>query len=276
MPREHQVGGGFPLAGVGVHIAAHEPGGLAAHQTAAVIGLAHHLVAGGQVQDQGGTLLCQGAGGGVRRPEVLADLDAHGETGDVGALDQGAGPVHQAPGAVLSLQIGHPDGEAVLLHARPAGKPALLVELPVVGNVGLGHHSHHLAPLDDHGAVIQLVPRTQGHTQGGEHLQLPGGLHDGAQGVQRPVQQGILQKQVAAGIARDAQLRQGQHLYVPLLRLLHQGDDLLGVIGAVGHPDLRRAGGDLNKSIPHKGSSSLIYRFCSDGLPIGRGLPTGA
>ena len=146
----------------------------------------------------------------------------------------------------------------MLIHARPAGKPALFVELPVVGDVGLGHHSHHLAPLDDHGAVIQLVPRTQGHTQGGEHLQLPGGLHDGAQGVQRPVQQGILQKQVAAGIARDAQLRQGQHLYVPLLRLLHQGDDLLGVIGAVGHPDLRRAGGDLNESIPHKGSSSLI------------------
>ena len=256
--REHQVGGGLPLAGVGVHIGAHEPGGLAAHQAAAVVGLAHHLVAGGQVQDQGGPPLRQSAGGGVGSPQILADLHADDQPGHIGAADQGAGPEHLDPGAELPLQLGHPDGEAVLLHARPAGKPALFVELPVVGDVGLGHHSHHLAPLDDHGAVIQLVPRTQGHTQGGEHLQLPGGLHDGAQGVHGPVQQGVLQKQIAAGIARDAQLGQDQHLYMLLLRLLHQGDDLPGVIGAVGHPDLRRAGGDFDETVPHKRQLLLL------------------
>ena len=46
---EYQVGGGFPLASVGIDIGAHQAGGLAGDQSTAVVRLACHLVTGGQV-----------------------------------------------------------------------------------------------------------------------------------------------------------------------------------------------------------------------------------
>src|SRR5699024_786752 len=45
------VGGGLPLPGVGVDVAAAQPAGLAYHQLPAVGGFAHQLVGGGQIQD---------------------------------------------------------------------------------------------------------------------------------------------------------------------------------------------------------------------------------
>ena len=78
---EDQIGGGLPLPGVGVDIAAHQPGGLAAHQAAAVLGLAHQLVGGGQVEDNGGPRLGQGHRGGRGGPQILTDLHPHSEAG---------------------------------------------------------------------------------------------------------------------------------------------------------------------------------------------------
>src|SRR5699024_5325278 len=54
VPGKDQVGGGLPLPGVGVHIAAQQPRRLPGHQAAAVVRLAHRLVGGGQVEDEGG------------------------------------------------------------------------------------------------------------------------------------------------------------------------------------------------------------------------------
>ena len=65
---KHQVGGGFSLPGIGVDVAAAEAAGLAHHQLTAVGGLAHHLVGGGEVQDNGGPGLRQTAGGGIGGP----------------------------------------------------------------------------------------------------------------------------------------------------------------------------------------------------------------
>ena len=81
MAVEDQVCGGLPLPGVGVDIAAHQPGGLAAHQAAAVLGLAHQLVGGGQVEDNGGPRLGQGHRGGRGGPQILTDLHPHSEAG---------------------------------------------------------------------------------------------------------------------------------------------------------------------------------------------------
>ena len=65
---EHQIRGGLALPGIGVHIAAAQPSGLPDHQLAAVGGLAHHLVGGGEVQYHCGPRLRQPAGGRVCGP----------------------------------------------------------------------------------------------------------------------------------------------------------------------------------------------------------------
>ena len=80
------------------------------------------------------------------------------------------------------------------------------------------------------------------------------------QRILRPLQQALLQKQVAAGVARQAQLGQAQHLYALLRRLTHQRQALLRVVGAVGHPNLRGTGGHLDKSVPH--GRLLSFALC--------------
>ncbi len=251
--RKHQVGGGFSLPRVGVHVGAQAPGGLARHQGAAVVRLARHLVAGGQVQHQGGPRLGQSSGGGGSGPEILADLNADGE------LPQG-GTAEQPPGAQIHPPAAQPDR----LVAGPAGgKPAPLIKFPVIGDVGLWNQPQQLPPEQNGGTVIELmilVPHR--HTQRREHIQLPGLLQNPPQRPLRPVQQSGLQKQVAAGVPGDAQLRQGQHLYPLGRRLPHQGDDLPRVVIAVGHPDFGCARRHLHKAVPH--GWPLLYL-----LPIG-------
>ena len=85
-----------------------------------------------------------------RHPHVLADLGVHLEAGDVG------GGEYQvvADGDQLS-PAGDADGQRQIVHTRR--EMAFLVELPVVGQVGLRDDTQHPAVLDHHGAVVQAV-----------------------------------------------------------------------------------------------------------------------
>ena len=246
MAGEHQVRGGLALSGVGVHIAAHQPAGLARHQGPAVGRLAHRLIGGGQVQDNGGPRLGQGHGGGIGGPQVLADLHADDQLRQfLTGVKTVAVHAH-----ILAAQLQH------VVHAArsPGGRePALLVKFPVIGQVGLGHQAQNLSFLYNSGTIIQFVvpfvPHGQAH--GGDHIQILGGVQDGLEPLLGAPEQGILEKEVAAGVAGEAQLRQCQDLHALLVGLPHEGEDLLGIIAAVRHPNLRGTGGDFDKSIFH-------------------------
>ena len=240
---KHQIGGGFALTGVGVHIAAHQPSALAGHQAPAVGRLTCQLIGGGQVQDQGGARPGQVDGGGLGGPQILADLHADHQIGHIVAGKQVA--VRQ--GDILPAQ-----GNGGL-HPGPGGKPPLLIELPVVGQIGLGYQAQNLSALYHSSAIIQFVVPfvPYGQTNGGHHVQILGGLQNGGQALLRPFQQGGLKEQVGTGVAGEAQLGQSQHLDPLLVRLPHESKDLFRIITAVGHPDLGGTGGYLDKSIAH-------------------------
>ena len=138
-------------------------------------------------------------------------------------------------------------------------KPPFLVKFTIIRHIGLGDHCQDITLLDDHGAVVELPSGPQGHPQGGEHLQVPGGLQDGAQSLDRAVQEGVLQKQVAAGVAGEAQLRQGQDLDPLLLRFPHHSEDLFCVVPAVRHPDLGRSRRHTDKTVFHIEASSFAF-----------------
>ena len=240
---EHHVGGRLSLAGVGVHIAAHQPGGLARHQGAAVVRLPHQLIGGGEVQNHSRALPGQLHGGGRRSPQVLADLHPdhqvwHGVAGE---------GLVRTKAHMLSAQLDP------MLHAMAGGEPPLLIKLPVIGQISLGDQPQNLSILYNSSAVIQFVipfiPNRQ--PQGRHDVQIPGGLQDRLEALLGTPEQGVLQKQVAAGVAGEAQLRQGQDLHALLVRLPHEGKDLLRVIAAVRHPDLRGAGGHGDKTVFH-------------------------
>ena len=51
-----------------------------------------------------------------------------------------------------------------------------------------------------------------------------GGLQDGGQPLLRATEQGVLEEEVAAGVAGEAQLGQGQHPHPLLIGLPHEGE----------------------------------------------------
>ena len=140
-----------------------------------------------------------------------------------------------------------------VLHAAAGGKPPLLVKFPVIGQVSLGDQAQDLSFLYNSGAVIQFVVPfvPYGQAQGRHDVQIPGGRQNGLQAFFGALEQRILQKQVAAGVTGEAQLRQGQDLHALLVRLPHQGENLLRVIAAVRHGDLGSAGGNRDKTVFH-------------------------
>ncbi len=246
--RDHLVGskdqirGGLPRPGAGVDIAAEELGALHGHQLAAVGVLAHHVVAGGEVADDGGPVLGHPDGGGVRGPEVLADLKAQHQARHVFAPEDLARP----EGNELLAQ----QGQALRLR-RGRGEPALFVKLAVIGQVGLGNHAQNFSFLYYNSAIIQFVMDPQGHSHRRHHFQVPRGLQHGFQSLLRLPQEGLLIEKIAAGVARQSQLRQDQNLDPRLLGGAHHLKALFGVVGAVRQAQLGRAAGHGDESVLH-------------------------
>ena len=242
MPGKHQIGGGFPLAGVGVKIAADQTGGLPGDQRATVDVFPHGLIAGREIQDQRGTGLGQSDRRRLGSPQVFTQLYSDGETGQRLAGEEHVGAEDRLLGAEGEEPVCGPSG----------GEPSLFVEFAVVGQMGLGDHAQNLTLVDDRRTVVELVVPADRQPDGSDHIQAPGGLQHRGEGLLGAVQKGVLEEQVPAGIAGEAQLREAQHPHTLAVGLPHEGKAALGVVTAVGHPDGGRAGGDLDKTIAHE------------------------
>ena len=95
------------------------------------------------------------------------------------------------------------------------------------------------------GAVVQLAVYQQRQAHQHDGVQRPGAVQHGLQGIQRTGLQRVLQEQIAAGVAGEAEFREHGQLDPARGGCLHVGKDLLGVIGAVRHPQGGGEGGCL-------------------------------
>ena len=121
--------------------------------------------------------------------------------------------------------------------------------------MGFGDQAQNLSFVYNGGTIIQFVFKLDGKTDGGHHVQALGLLQNEAEPFLGAPGEGALQEQVATGVSGKRQLGQTQHLDALVRRLLHQRNDGLGVMDAVGYFDLGRSGGDLDKSVSHRSSS---------------------
>ena len=240
---EHHIGGGLSLSGIRVHITAHQPGGLACHQGAAVVRLAHQLIGCGEVQNHGGALPGQLHGGRRRGPQILADLHADHQVGH-GVAGKG---LVRTETHMLPAQLNP------VLHAAAGCKPPLLIKLPIIGQIDLGNQPQNLSFLYNSRAVIQFVVPfvPHGQAKGRHDLQISCSLQDGLKALLGTPEQRVLQEQISAGVAGKAQFRKSQHLHPLLVRLPHQGKNLFRVIAAVRHPDFGGACGHGDKTVSH-------------------------
>ena len=243
MSGEDEVLGGLARTGAGVDVAAYEAGALAAHQLAAVVGLADKSVGGAEIADQGGAGLSVANRRRLRDPEVLADLCGNHELRQLLAGEELA---HAEGDVQLARHIdGHDVGGA-------GNEVAPLVKLVVGGNVALGHHAKNRAGRDDGAAVVELGVHAHGRTHQKQRVKVRRAGGKISQTALGGIEKGILPEEVLAGVARDREL--GKHhdrgavLGAGALRLDRAR---IHVEGNVRHAHLRRHRRNLDKPVPH-------------------------
>ncbi len=241
VPGEHHILAGFALSCVGIEIGAYQSARLSRHQLAAVSGLAHDFVAGRQVDDY------RRAGGGQtlrgrrRHPQVLANLRAQHEIGQTVARKQLRGAQQRA----LSAQ------RHLVAHLRRRDKVSCLVELRIIGHAALGHQAEQAPCAQDRRAVVQRRAMPYGKTYCQHTAQLPRSLQYRAQCTLCALQQRLGQKQVAACVPREAQLRENDQPCVLLRGLMGEFYGALRIKRTVRHLQLRRGGAYAQKSVLH-------------------------
>ena len=197
-----QIGGGLALTGRREQVRRAAAGAGAADEQPAVLGPGHGDRRPGQVGEHrrpGERRF------GARRdgyPHVLADLDVEVQPGDIGGGEDQVG----AEGCVYAA-----DPDAAAATVVTGSEVPLLVELAVVGQVGLRADAEDRPSVDDHGTVEHpgaVHERRPDHdhrqqVDAGGHDVLDRGLHGG--------QQRVLQQQVVDRIAAQRKLREDRH-----------------------------------------------------------------
>ena len=235
------------MAGVGIEIGAQEPRGLLRDKLTAVFGLSGGLVAGGKIHNDGRAGQCVRRARRQRRPEILADLRRQHEFRHGAAAEQQL----RAEQRLLPGEADAPDA------GWRGGEVAALIEFAVVRNVGFRNEAEQPPAADDGRAVVELAVHIDRQADGGDQRQRLAGLQNGAERFFGGPLQRLLQKQVAAGVAGQAKFRKADQLHALGRVHAHGVNDLLGIIGAVGHVQCGGGGGCADKSIFKSGKAVL-------------------
>ena len=250
MTREHKILRGFTEAGIRIQVRTQQSAGLLTNKVAAVACLADDLIRSRQVDDNVRAHLRQRGGRRIRHPQVLADLHAKREQWLLIALEDRVRHQRHTDGfavRILDVHALHSAGQCIRRY-----KMALLVELRVVRKMGFRHERQHVTGIDDSSHIIQLAAHAQRQTDYDDSRKLCGLAADRAQRVQCALEQRFLQKQIAAGVAGQAQLGERDEPRALRGGLLRQLYDLRGIICTVRSVQIRRCRGNFDKSISHR------------------------
>ena len=248
--RKNEVLRGLTETGICIQVRTQQSAGLLTNKVAAIACLADDLIRSRQVDDNVRAHLRQRGGRRIGHPQVLANFYAKREQRLLIALKNAVGHERYTDGLavrILHVYTLHTAGQGVRRHEM-----ALLVELRVVWKMGFRHERQHVTGIDDSGHIIQLAAQAQRQTDYDDSRKLCGLTADRVQRVQRTLEQRFLQKQVAAGIAGQAQLGERDELRALCGGLLRQLYDLRGIICTVRDVQIRRCRGNFDKSISHR------------------------
>ena len=239
---KHQIGGRFAVARARVEIAAQAARALLGDQLAAVAVLGDQLVGGGGVDDHQRAAHAQPRGRRRGHPQILAKLDAEGESAAV--EDQ-----IPADGDALAAE------RHALRRGSPRLKPALFIKLAAVWQMRLGHHAENPPAADRRRAVIQ--PAADFQRKPDDERRANRRMKQRFKRLQTARQQRGMEQQVGAGVAAETELRKNAKLGALLVRLTQQREDFLRVGLRIGQMDARHGGhrADHAGNMSHKQNS---------------------
>ena len=131
-----------------------------------------------------------------------------------------------------------------------------LVKLAVIRDARFGGKAEEAAAAEDGGAVIQRAAHRHGHARHCEDREIGRAGDQPGQLLLGRLQQGALEKEIAAGVAREAELREHDSLHALRGGGADQGFHGAGVAAAIRHADHGGCGGGAEKSIVHANTSS--------------------
>ena len=226
MPVPGQIGRRFAGAGGRVEIGRHAFRRLRRAQQPAVVGLADRDVAGREVRDDRRSRQRRQRARGQRHPQVLAELEVQHEARDVGRREQ-------QPAAERHVLPEQPYRRRQRLGGRR--ELALLVELAVVGQVGLRHRAENPSAVHHDSAVEQSVLSPQRQPGHQHQRQRAARVHQPGEGGERRIQQRVLLEEILVRVGRQAELREHRE-DGPLRRgLPGEHERLREVVGRRGH-----------------------------------------
>ena len=251
MAAEDQILGGFPVSRAGVHISCHQPGAGGLHQLPAVAVLSHRLIGGGEIDDDRRARQTVRGGGSLRGPEILADLAAHHK-----ALHAVAGKKDLPPEGDLPAFKGK-EGNLLRRGREMSG----FIKFPVRRQRRLGNKGEHPPVLDGRRRVVQLPVLFQRKADEHQGVKPFGMLRDLCKRFLRSRKQRLLQEQILAGIAGQAQLGENEDMRSVFCRLINPLFNLFRVVRGIRHPDLRRQRRRSDKTVFHSYlHAEAVYR----------------
>ena len=223
-----------------IDVATHSARTLLSHQRAQVVVLADELVAGREVQDDIGTRHRQVVAGRNGCPDVLADFHAKL---DVTHLEE-LGFSRQTDRCASQIDIG-------VVQVLRRGKPALLVELTVVGQIGLRHNAQQGATLDNGSAVEQQTTGLNRQAYHADDVELTSEVQQLEQSILGLVEQQFLLKQVLTCVTRQRQFGEAEQLHALAIGQCDELLDFLYVVLHIGYAYGRYGCSHLDKSVFH-------------------------
>ena len=202
--------------------------------------LANELIAGREVQDDVCTCHRQVVAGWNGCPDVLADLDAKLDVTHLEELGFG----RQTDRGASQIDIS-------VVQVLRRSKPAFLVELVVVRQIGLRDHAQQRTTLDDGSTVEQQTTRLNRQAHHTDDIQLTSEVQQLEQSTLSLVEQQLLLEQVLTRITCQRQFREAHQLYAIAIGHSNEFLDFLYVVLHIGYAYGRYGCSHLDKSVFH-------------------------
>ena len=203
--------------------------------------LSDKLVAGREVEDDISSCKCKIVTWRCGCPYILADLNAE--------LNAIAGYKYLWLGRHLNRAACEIDFGWVQVLRR--SKPALLVELTVIGQIYLWHNAQQCSALQNGSAVIQQTVYHNWQTNYNDGVELAGEIKQFYYTLLSMVEKKLLLEQILTRIASDAELWEHDNLNSTILGLSYQTLNLLNVIFHIGHLNRGNSCCNVYKSVFH-------------------------
>ena len=159
--------------------------------------------------------------------------------------------------AGLRVEIDRAEGADLNVVEQRAGQG----KVPVA-RAASRHDAEQLAVAHGSRRVIHLRALRDRQTDEHEHILALGRLDDLFERGRRACEQGVLIEQIAAGSARERQLREHEHLHAEACVLVHGADDGIRIEHRICYPDLGSSRCNLDKSVFHVDSSFSLILIC--------------